>query len=317
MNKIILLLVLLVMIPAAFAGESFHMPSTCDGLDAFEHDRTIKCESHVELIKENFIMDSENANLINQTKISMTEINKIPLNNETFRKIRALVTSISFLFLVILVLYTGYLFISSSAFPEKREHAKRQLKNIVILAIVWASLGFIVSVSLVLSHNINTVFLNLHQDEGGFQIQHFYTGKVKDFKAEYEGSLLRNSYLQSISPAFKFAARSNLVSLQSRNIILVALIALAPLVILLFYFRPTQEFGKFFFTLYVIELFMPMILMLTLIASKIISPGVVGLESQLTTMNILTAALLVSAALHMFFVLLAVLKSSIAVFRGD
>ncbi len=314
MKKLLLITMLLVMIIPTVSAQSAFIPSTCTGVTAFEYEKLTECQNHAEIMRENFILNQANTDLITEIETSTGQLRNVISNTDEsgFKELKGLVSVLVTSLLTIIVLYTGYLFISSSSFPEKREQAKRQLKNLAIIAVILVTLGFTVGLSISISNSfISAMQYKLSKDNSLEIFKGVGDSVIQGYS--YDESLGFNAQLKASSTGFTTAARAYLTSLQARNLLLTTLIILAPLIVILYYWQPTQEFGKFFTILFIIELFVPALFMLMLVGGAALTsqPGANSLPSY----TILTAALYLSAIFHAALVLLAIVKSAMDIMR--
>ena len=307
MRKIFILALLLILLPIVEA-DSF-IATGCDSVSAFDYAGQTECALHSEVLAKNKVLYDENEKLMEELKTATKE--QLDIDNDKKNKIYTLILALSSAIFLLITTYAGYLYISSATYPEKREMAKMQLKNLIFIAIGIIIIGPFLTYVNDISQLTTNFFYGRYFDEAGFQVQEFDVGAEG---SSYAKALERFSYLASVSPTFQAGARSYILSMQGRNMLLLTLLAIFPLIILLFFFEPAQQFGKFLIYLFLIEEFMPILFVIILALSQTIIPTG-GLTEQLATMRIMTAALLFSVLMHVILVLLAVLSSAIQMIR--
>lgn len=309
MRLLFLLPLLLLLIPVVNA-DSF-IADSCEDVNAFDYAGQTECTLHSDVLAKNKVMFDENEKLMDELKTVTKE--KLDINNEKKNRMYKIILALSSAIFVLITTYTGYLYISSATYPEKREMAKMQLKNLVFIAIAIIAIGPFVIYINDISQTATNFFYGRYFDEGSFVVQEFDLGTEG---SSYEKSLERYSYLSSVSPMFQAGARSYILSMQGRNMLLLTLMSIFPLIIILFFFEPAQEFGRFLVYLFLIEEFVPIVFVIVLVLCQTIIPTGGSEIQQLATMRIMTAALFFSVIMHAVLVLLAVLKSTFEMVRG-
>ena len=312
MKKLLIILALvLLFIPIAFADEGVISPF-CKTAESYDFEAQQKCEIHSYVLNANKVMSDTSKNLLENIKQPSYDIDLTES-----RKAFNVVWALAGVFLTLMATYTGYLYISSAGFPEKREQAQNQLKNIVFAAIFIIALMPFIVLTNEIGNSTNNMFYAkyLHQEPGPDNefttlttLDTFADIEENDF-SEYSSSLERFGYLMSTNNLFVNSANAYLVSSHGREIILMFLVAISPLGLLLYYFEPTREFGKLFGYLYFIELFMPVVFILVLWFAAVIAPTGLAPADQVSKMTILTAALFFAVFMHVVIVLAGVGKA--------
>lgn len=304
MKKIILLLVLLI-VPLAW-GAALPISPECASVTSLDYNKQARCELDTSLLMKNKLMIDETDTLIKDVLTATVNYEVDSLMAADFYSFfKYLFWS---LYLGVLV-YTGYLYISSAAFPEKRSKAAKQLRNILIIGVLIVALPLII---LTTNDLANDLSLDIKEKAINDEDYFSFNSLTPQTSSGFEGNIERNALLESGSSFFIFSAKTYLVSMNLRHILLLFLISISPLILLLFYALPTQEYGKFFVYIFFIEQFLPVANMIVFKFSQILAPGESGnIEMETAKLKILSSALILCVILHIVLIGLSLLKAVI------
>ncbi|MFH1683174.1 MAG: hypothetical protein ABIA37_05255 [Candidatus Woesearchaeota archaeon] len=304
MKKIILLLVLL-MLPLVL-GAAMPISPECKSVTSLDYNKQVRCELDTTILMENKLMIDQTDNLIGDVLTATTEYEIDSLLAADFYSF------FKYLFWALytgVLVYTGYLYMSSAAFPEKRSKAGKQLKNILIIGVLIVALPLII---LTTNDLANDVSLDIKDKAISDEDYFTFNSLTPQASSGFDGDIERNSLLESRSSFFIFSAKSYLVSMNLRHILLLFLISISPLILLLFYALPTQEYGKFFVYVFFIEQFIPVANMIIFKFSQILAPGESGnIELETAKLKLLSSALILCVLLHIVLIGLSLLKAVI------
>ena len=298
MKKYLLLIILL--IPLAWAIQT---STECEGVTSLDYNKQARCQLDTNLLMENKLMIDESDRLITDIKSATVDYEvQTLLAADFYIFFKYLFWA---LYLGVLV-YTGYLYMSSAAFPEKRNKAAKQLRNILVIGILIVALPLIIYTTNDLANDVSLTIENeAIQDDG-----YFTFNSITPHASGFDGNIERNAQLDSSTSFFISASKAYLASMNLRHILLLFLISIAPLVLLMFYALPTQEYGKFFVYIFFIEQFLPVANMIVFKFSQILAPGESGnVEMEAAKLKILSAALILCVLLHVVLVGLSLLKA--------
>jgi hypothetical protein len=281
----------------------------CGTTNAYSLVDQVKCEAHTNLLGEISILSESSKNLMADIKKSDGFAVELDKSTDIFK----FTSMFAGMLLAFMATYTGYMYISSAGFPEKREKAQEQLKNIVFAAVFVVALMPFITLTGDLGQATTNMFYEKYINQPEFDdlttLDTFADVEENGGEDKYLNSLNRYGYLTSTNSYFTTSANMYLISLHGRKVALMFLVAIAPLALLLYFFEPTKEFGKLFLYLYFIELFIPIVFILVLRFASILAPADVEAAKQMTKMTILTASLFFAVFLHAAIVLAAIGKS--------
>jgi len=298
MKLIPLITLLLLILPIALSLSS----TECTNVEALNYAKQARCDLDTVILSEINTMTKTNDVMIKEV-FDATGRQEI-----TTGQAQELFNFFYYIFWALFVLgvtYTGYLFMLNSASPAKRLAAKKQLKNIFIIGILIVALPLIIHETNSLSNNLSTYIYDETINEDYFTFDSFTpesgTGLEQDI--EIKGTL------EATTSFFQSGAMAYLVSANARNIILLTLISLSPIILLLFFFIPTQEYGKMLAALFFIEYFIPSVYMGIFSFAETIAGTGSTLEIEAQKIVVLSSALIFATILHLAIVAIAVLKS--------
>ncbi|RLE38100.1 hypothetical protein DRJ17_05000 [Candidatus Woesearchaeota archaeon] len=299
--SLISILIACIFISVAAAKDDQVISDECENIKPGEYDKQVICELETYILSANKVIQDNTNNMMEEViKSTSFEISI----DEKVKNAHYLIFAIAGAVMVLFLVLTGHMYIVSAANPEKREKAKRQLKNIMIILIIAGALMPIISVINDLGNTTNVMFAQTYKIDEDFFTNVTFESEVTD-PGTYSGNLEKFGYMISYSPPFIKAARWYLMSMEARNVILIFLIVIAPFILIMFYFEPMKEFGKVFAYLFLIELFLPAIFMLVLHFTS-------GNLNEFARMNRITAALYFCVAIHAILVLVAILKAGVS-----
>ena len=307
-----LLILIIVMIalaaPVAFAEDEGVISTYCKDAEAFDFEAQTKCNVHSYVLSANKVMSDSSQTLVENIKDPSAFVVDLTESRKAFNVAWILASSL----LVLMATYAGYMYISSAGFPEKREQAQNQLKSIIFAAIFIVALMPFIILTNEIGNATTNMFYSNYLTGNEFQdltTLDTFTNIGGDTTNEYSKSLERLGHLTTTNSLFIDAANTHLISLHGRKVVLMFLVAIAPLALLLYYFEPTKEFGKLFGYLYFIELFIPVVFILVLWFASVLAPTGLDPTDQVSKMTILTASLFFGVFLHVVIVLAGVGKA--------
>ena len=169
---LIMLFACLSLLPLASA-DSF-IAEGCDDVTAFDYAGQTECALHSEILAKNKVMFDENDKLMGELKEATKQ--KLDIDNEKKNKIYTFVLILSSTIFLLIITYTGYMYISSATYPEKREMAKIKLKNLVFIAIAIIAISPILAYVNDVSEMTTSYFYGRYFNEGEFKVQEFNVG---------------------------------------------------------------------------------------------------------------------------------------------
>ncbi|MEM3127105.1 MAG: hypothetical protein QW331_03500 [Candidatus Woesearchaeota archaeon] len=141
------------------------------------------------------------------------------------------------------IVYTGWLWLFSSIDIEKRIEAKEQTLHLIYLSIGLAISYPIIKISLELSNGITLYISEITKSlEQNLLVQNF--GTIVAAAGAVWAGLISMGTLIAVFSAILYFMGSFLLRIFIRHILNVVLILASPLILILFYLKPTREYGK-------------------------------------------------------------------------
>ncbi len=304
---IMIMFFILLLIP--FSSASENLGSSCGMAHPSEPAKVLECEKQTEFILWSRILSKSSDFVMKGVEDSTLAYDWFEIDSDGFksngldRMMKFMLILGNSLVLLVLVL-SGYMWITSSADPKKRDKAKSYLTNAIYM-IIFINFGFLIAN---IALDVSTETSYFLQDEIGddfFNTQPWNNITNKVDEKDLEGNYNVFSSIVTTAPVLFISGGLYISSMYFRNIIIVLLMILSPIIILLFFFEPTKSFGKILAILYGIELFLPLMFFpLFRICNLMIS----GKDNEISIM-IIAATLMVAVAIHVIVVSVAILKS--------
>ena len=300
-TQIIIIALLMLAMPVSSALTS----SECTDVEALNYAKQVRCQLDTQTLAEIKIMADENSIALKEV---FNATSGQQLTTGTAQGLFNFFYYIFWGFFVLGVIYTGYKFMTNSGRPAARNAAKKQLTNIFILGIAIVALPIIIKETNILSNSLSAQIYDTTIKEDYFKFNFL----APETGSGLEQNLERKGALESATSFFQLGAKSYLVSMNARNIILLALIALSPIILLLYFFIPTQAYGKMITALFFIEYFIPSVYMTIFSFSNAIAPGGDTLELEAHKLAMLSSALIFATIIHIAIIAVATFKSVIS-----
>ncbi len=302
------LLIVLLLVPNVFADVDV-LGVDCEGAFSLDPQAQAKCELETRYIYEAQVLIDQNDLIMEQTQVVTSEY------GQTFpdvEEIRLAVLYVAESLLLLVLLYGGYLWIISAADPEQRHYAKKILINLFYMIVFVNAAFFLFDIALDFS---NSVVAYIADDAPEFfdakpweELTSTYTGDLN-----LDDAFERYNIIQSPSRVLYFTGWSYVLLMQLRNILILALYIIAPLVLVLLLFVPTREYGKLLLILFLVEVFLPVIFFIIFKGASLLFSGT-SIEYNFI---LICSALFCAALLHVLLVFAAVSFSAYKIIRGE
>ncbi|HIJ11735.1 TPA: hypothetical protein HA278_06770 [Candidatus Woesearchaeota archaeon] len=306
MKRVILLsLLFVVLIPLALAPDSV-VSESCRGVSSLDAHGATACQiDSAAAVKTKLLSDQvEKMNeLISESTIG--EAPPVEDGAEYFKLFRYLFTG----FLLLIIGLVGYKFMTAGHDPEQREEAKKNFKYILISGILVLLLPIIVIETYDLSSALTTAVKDQSSLKHGIEFIGYPDYVKADIVENLDNinlRLERLATLESHAPFYLMAGRAYVTSMYARHLIILVLVSFAPVILILFIFGPTKEYGKLLVYLFGLELILPIINIITLHFA-------LGFVEGDLSLPILSSALLVTVGMHIILILATVLKASMTI----
>jgi len=294
----IFLILFLLLLPASFSQISLG-PSCKDNV-AFDSSAYAKCLHETELNSRITTLETNAQKITLLVKNSLTSTDLTGNNSLEILKNRIYYIAISLILLVFT--YSGVIWITSSTDPQKREISKNYLINSFYMMIFVMGASTLTGMSADFSNQLVTSLNPGDQSN-------FFTSNPWSLIKSGNSNDLQSGFdkLSTSVPIFLLIGWAYLIFMYLRNILVVLFTVLSQLIIILFFFRPTKSFGKMFFTIYFIELLIPIIFypIFTIAGSLMAST-----PDYISKIYIMSAALASALIVHVLLLILGVIKSS-------
>ncbi len=302
--KWILAFIFIAIAIAPFASADNMMGEHCEEAFLFEPGSQVMCEQETKFNTWTNLFIDGNEFIMDGVKDSTTGYRDVSIENPELRDIKQGILVIANALTILVMTYAGYMWIASSTNPKKRTKAKAQLVNAIYM-LIFLNAGFFIAN---LGHELGTnmaSYLETNTEEF-FEETPWLDIKNANPGNDVEATYSRFSSLAVASPVLMLSGWLYTTFMYLRNIVVLLIVALAPLVVVLFFFEPTKPYGAILAVLYGIELFLPVLLFpLFKISTLLFS----GSEPKLNIL-IMASTLLIAVALHLIVVGVAMIKSS-------
>jgi hypothetical protein len=300
MKKLIFIIMFALFIPAVFAEVSIF--GNCDTVTPYDYQGIMECQLGSYATAGNKVMSDQLIELNSQ--ILQATVGKYDAADTS--DISDYYALFQYLFaglLVIVTSFTGYQYMISNDDPAKRDECKRTFKFIIFSGILLVALPLIMSQIYALSSGLNEFVSDMSGIEEGADDPFEMESYLSVSETGLDETVGRFSQLYAQVPLFVASARAYIASTNARNILVLLLISMAPLILLLFSHPLTREYGKLMAYLFVLEVFLP-------IANIIILHFSMMLSGELNLM-MLSSALMLCVAFHLILILATILKASV------
>ncbi|MBN2111665.1 hypothetical protein JW707_01060 [Candidatus Woesearchaeota archaeon] len=300
---IAILVALAVFMIIPFARAEDILGQDCEEAYLFEPGSEMKCEVETKFnIWTNFFVDS-NDFIMEGVKESTKGYRDISVDNPKVKEIKNDMLLIANALAVLVITYAGYVYIVSATDPKKRDTARRQL-TAGIYMLIFLNAGFFIAN---LGYDLGTdVASYLESDtEDFFEETPWVSLKNENPGNDVEATYEKFSSLAVVSPILMISGWGYTSLMYLRNMVILLLLALAPLIVVLFFFEPTKPYGLILALIYGIELFLPVIFFpLFKVAGLMFS------SNNRINILIMSAALMVGVLLHLIIVGVAMIKAA-------
>jgi hypothetical protein len=274
----------------------------CNDVDPFDYTKLMECQIDSYLSTSNRVL-SDQVDQISDEIISSTTGEILDVSESA--KYFALFSYVFVGLLVLITALTGYSYIMNSDNPTKRNEAKRTFTFIIISGVIVILLPIAIVETYNASTALNLAVKSQSRLSGGDDI--FNMPSFVDSDGDgIEQSADRFSKLYSNAPLFVKAGRAYTISMNARHLLVLLLISLAPMILLGFIYSPTKEYGKLLAYLFVLELFYPVVSIIVLHFSLVMSGDEVN-------MVIVSSALILAVVFHIILILATIFKASVTV----
>lgn len=256
----VLFILLVLLTPTALAAE-LETPESCDNTQWYNPETWFPCFFESGLAAQMnslYDMGSLFENLL--TKLSTVSI---PISE--ILPYWAKLNYLAGFFFILVLIYTGYLFIFSAVDLQRKVQAKKQMWN-VFLIILFSNLSiFFAALVLELSSLITNLFWSILLQE---QISNQSMMGIIFSLNPIVALLYFTIFLVFGIPL--------LFKMLIRIIILIVCVAMSPLIVVTYFFLPTKEFGAQWVKIFFINAFFPVIWILVFTFGKIITNILIG-----------------------------------------
>ena len=302
----IIFLVLIVLAAAIPVNAGDLMGQHCADAYLFEPGSEIRCETETQYIMWADLFSDSNEFIMEGVKDSTTGYANIDAKNSPeIKNINNNILLIANALAVLILTYAGYLWIISSTDPKGRNKAKRQLINAIYMLIFINAGYFIAS----LGYDLGTEtasYLEVNTEEFFVETPWTELNNANATSLDVEGTYNRFSSLAVASPVLLISGWAYTSLMYLRNMTILLLFALSPLIVVLFFFDPTKPYGSILAILFGIELFLP-VLFFPLFK---ISTLMFSQDDPRINILVMAAALMIAVLLHLTIVAVAIIKSA-------
>ena len=252
-----LLLVILLVIPLSFGLSLDEEPEECEDVTFYNPATWMGCglakmyQNAVDFL----IMPLE------QVTEAFGELMTIEIDISTLGPYWAKINYIASAFIVLMILYAGYLWIFSAVDAEKRRLAKQQTLDLIYV-VIFINLSLIFGWLLIEITNSIVSYVwgaFLNQQISDLSITEIILNGASTF-------ILMMLYLI----VFIVIGIPFFIKIITRHLVVMILICLLPIIIILYYFAPTKQFGKKLIEILVINAAFPFIWMLIFAMGKVV-----------------------------------------------
>ena len=285
-------LIILVFLPGVFVGADV-LGVDCQGAFSLDPQAQAKCELETRYIYEAQIFIDQNDLIMNQTQIVTERYNQgLPA---AIQHLGDIVLVVANFLLVLVLVYGGYIWIISAADPEQRHYAKKILTNFFFMIIFVNAAFFFFAIALDVSSS--SIQLIKADTDTFFEAQPWenltnsYAGQLN-----LTQSFERYNTIQSPSKVLFATGWSYVLLMHLRNIIILTVYVISPLVLVLLLFVPTRDYGKFLLVLFLVEVFVPILFFIIFRVAALLLEGSVDHHYNFI---LICSALFSSAVLHL------------------
>ena len=257
MKRFIIILIALLLIANASALSLDEEPEECEDVTFYNPATWMGCglakmyQNAVDFL----IMPLE------QITEAFGELMTIEIDISTLGPYWAKINYIASAFIVLMILYAGYLWIFSAVDAEKRRLAKQQTIDLIYV-VIFINLSLIFGWLLIEITNSIVSYVwgaFLNQQISDLSITEIILNGASTF-------ILMMLYLL----VFLIIGIPFFIKIITRHLIVMILICLLPIIIILYYFAPTKQFGKKIIEILVINAAFPFIWMLIFAMGKVV-----------------------------------------------
>jgi len=283
-----ILVILILTLPSVLAIE-LDDPESCEDVDFYRPVSWIKC-----WIDRTYQRNVETLfTPLDQLTEGFGELMTMEISFSTISNYWAKMNYLASALLVVVIIYTGYLWIFSSIDIEKKNIAKQQTINIVYI-LIFVNLTLVFGVLLFNFANNITAYL----------WESFLNESITDFTLTemiitgVENLLLSVLYIIVLL----FVGIPFFIKIISRLLFSLVFIVLSPFIVILYFFTPTQHIGGKLGRLWLINIFFPFIWMLVFAMGKVVIVVLVAMHlpipQTLLTFLVFTATLWLNNRLY-------------------
>jgi hypothetical protein len=243
--------------------------------------------------------------LMENVKESTAGYRDVDDESDDFGDTKSDVKNIANALILLALTYAGLMYVVSAADPKKRFSAKKQMIAFVYM-IIFANAGYYLA-DMAYGLSISSAVM-IESNTDGFMNADPWDDLIGTNTGG--GDYVQSSYnkfssLAVVTPILLVCGWAYVMLMYLRNMLVILLTVLAPLLVVLLFFQPTKAFGKVLTILYGVELFLPALFFPVFsIAEKLI-----GDDPQID-IGIIAAALGVAVMLHLVLVGVTIMKSS-------
>jgi hypothetical protein len=297
----IMILIALAVIPFAAADDI--MGQDCEEAYLFEPGSEIRCEVETKFNIWTLIFVDANEFIMEGVKESTTGYRDVAVDHPEIRDIKQNILLIANALAVLVLTYAGYVYVISATDPRKREQARRQLTSGIYM-LIFLNAGFFIAN---LGYELGTeVASYLESDTEEF----FEETPWVELKNEHPGNDVEATYnkfssLAVVSPVLLVSGWAYTSLMYLRNMVILLLLAIAPLLVVLFFFEPTKPYGVILALLYGIELFLPVLFFPMFKISTLMFSS-----NQKLNILIMSSVFVIGVLLHLLIVGVAMIKAA-------
>ena len=252
-----ILLILFLLIPLSHALSLDTEPEECQSVDFYKPSTWISC-GLAKMYKNaiEFLLTP-----LEQITEAFGNLMLINIDINTLAPYWSKINYIASAFLVIVIIYAGYLWLFAAIDTEKRRIAKQQTLDLIYV-VIFINLSLIFGWLLILTTNSLVAYVwqsFLNQSISELSVREIILNGASTF-------ILMLLYLI----VFLIIGIPFFIKIITRHLVVMLLIILLPLIILLYYFTPTKQFGKKLIEILVINSLFPFIWMLIFAMGKIV-----------------------------------------------
>lgn len=301
-NIAIIILIALAVVPLAAAEDI--MGQDCEEAYLFEPGSQIRCEVETKFNIWTELFVEANEFIMEGVKESTTGYRDVSVDHPEIKEIKANILLIANALAVLVLTYAGYIWIVSATDPKKRDQARRQLTSGIYMLIFLNAGFFIANLGYELGTNVASY---LESDTEEFFEE---TPWIK-LKNEYPGNDVEATYskfssLAVVSPVLLISGWAYTSLMYLRNMVILLLLAIAPLIVVLLFFEPTKPYGVILALLYGIELFLPVLFF----PMFKISTLMFSTTNQKLNILIMSSVFIIGVLLHVLIVGVAMIKAA-------